>query len=103
GCGQSFEPLDPRLFSFNSPHGWCSECHGFGDVWNAAVNPRLESELEIEIDRERQHEWLDEGEAEPCPTCAGARLNDIARAVRVFDRSIAEISALTAKSAQTWA
>ena len=22
-CGEVFEELDPRLFSFNSPHGWC--------------------------------------------------------------------------------
>ena len=29
GCGQSFEELDPRLFSFNSPHGWCEECQRF--------------------------------------------------------------------------
>jgi excinuclease ABC subunit A len=29
-CGLSFEELDPRLFSFNSPHGWCKDCRGFG-------------------------------------------------------------------------
>ena len=33
GCGESFEELDPRLFSYNSPHGWCEECRGFGVVW----------------------------------------------------------------------
>ena len=32
-CGRAFEALDPRLFSFNSPHGWCSHCRGFGEVW----------------------------------------------------------------------
>ena len=32
-CGRAFEELDPRLFSFNSPHGWCEECRGFGEVW----------------------------------------------------------------------
>ena len=31
-------------------------------------NPRLETALEIEMEQERQHEWLDEGEAEPCPS-----------------------------------
>src|SRR5881409_492691 len=30
GCGRAFEELDPRLFSFNSPHGACEECGGFG-------------------------------------------------------------------------
>ena len=42
--------------------------------------PRLESPLEIDLDRERQHESLDPGLSEPCPTCDGARLNEVARA-----------------------
>ena len=29
-CGLSFPELEPRLFSFNSPHGACSECGGLG-------------------------------------------------------------------------
>ncbi len=29
-CGRSFGELDPRLFSFNSKHGWCEECFGTG-------------------------------------------------------------------------
>ena len=29
-CGFSFEELSPRLFSFNSPFGACSECAGLG-------------------------------------------------------------------------
>ncbi|HEY2883134.1 MAG TPA: excinuclease ABC subunit A, partial [Pirellulales bacterium] len=29
-CGQSFEPLTPHSFSFNSPLGWCKECEGLG-------------------------------------------------------------------------
>src|SRR5262249_12298774 len=27
-CGRSFEPLDPRLFSYNSRYGWCPRCFG---------------------------------------------------------------------------
>ena len=30
GCGLSFLPPDPRLFSFNSPAGACPECNGLG-------------------------------------------------------------------------
>ena len=30
GCGVSFPELEPRVFSFNSPHGACSECGGLG-------------------------------------------------------------------------
>ena len=27
-CSRSFPELDPRLFSFNSKHGWCPKCFG---------------------------------------------------------------------------
>lgn len=27
-----FEPLEPRMFSFNSPFGACPECHGLGEI-----------------------------------------------------------------------
>ncbi|MGI6589792.1 MAG: excinuclease ABC subunit UvrA [Candidatus Iainarchaeum sp.] len=29
-CGMSFEELQPRMFSFNSPFGACEECNGLG-------------------------------------------------------------------------
>jgi len=29
-CGISVPELEPRMFSFNNPHGACSECHGLG-------------------------------------------------------------------------
>jgi len=29
-CGIGYEPLDPRLFSFNSRQGACPDCHGVG-------------------------------------------------------------------------
>jgi len=96
-CGQSFEELDPRLFSFNSPHGWCAECHGFGEVWKQYVNPRLESALEQELDVERQSEDLEEGETQPCPQCHGARLNPQARAVRLGGRPIADFVNLSVR------
>jgi excinuclease ABC subunit A len=30
GCGLSYEELEPRTFSFNSPYGACPRCEGFG-------------------------------------------------------------------------
>jgi excinuclease ABC subunit A len=90
-CGKSFEELDPRMFSFNSPHGWCGECRGFGEVWKQSINPRLESALEQELDIERQSEALERGEAQPCPVCAGSRLNRQAGAVRVCGANLPEI------------
>jgi len=33
-CGIGYEPLDPRLFSFNSRQGACSQCGGMGFEWD---------------------------------------------------------------------
>ena len=29
-CGTSYPELDPRMFSYNSKHGWCTTCVGTG-------------------------------------------------------------------------
>lgn len=31
-CGYSINDMEPRLFSFNSPHGACSSCDGLGSM-----------------------------------------------------------------------
>ena len=102
GCGTSFEDLDPRLFSFNSPHGWCETCRGFGEEWEIKDNPRLESALEIELDHERQHLALEAGDARQCTACDGARLNPVARAVRVGATPIHDVIALAAGELLKW-
>jgi excinuclease ABC subunit A len=91
-CGRSFPELDPRLFSYNSKHGWCAACYGTG--------LRIE---QVEWDDERAKtgtedhvldswvEWLELDE--PCPECEGKRLNKEALAVRFRDQSIADMSA----------
>ncbi len=33
-CGIGYEPLDPRLFSFNSRQGACAQCNGMGFEWD---------------------------------------------------------------------
>ncbi|HEV7609093.1 MAG TPA: excinuclease ABC subunit UvrA [Steroidobacteraceae bacterium] len=83
-CGTSFSELDPRLFSFNSKHGWCEGCFGTG--------------LELEgFDEEQSGEeraWHDspEGDAHTCETCHGQRLNPIALHVRFRDLNIADLT-----------
>jgi excinuclease ABC subunit A len=103
GCGRAFEELDPRLFSFNSPHGACGECGGFGEIWNRAKQTGTEdtgdSVLENELAAERESEWIDEGEAVPCPGCHGSRLNPIARHVRLQNHTIDNFTALSAGEA----
>jgi excinuclease ABC subunit A len=31
-CNQSYEPLAPNMFSFNSPYGACPDCDGLGEI-----------------------------------------------------------------------
>jgi excinuclease ABC subunit A len=103
GCGRAFEELDPRLFSFNSPHGACEECGGFGEIWNQEKQTGAEdtgdSVLENELAAERESEWIDEEEAGPCPACHGSRLNPIARHVRLQNHTIDDFTALSAGEA----
>ena len=78
-CGKSFEVLDPKNFSYNSPRGWCPECRGFGELFYL---PDVDRGARAEAIEESWFEWQ-EGKREPCPKCAGARLNPVARAVRL--------------------
>jgi excinuclease ABC subunit A len=104
-CGWSFEELDPRLFSFNSPHGWCKDCRGFGYTGhkrdlsdrNADV-----SMLEAELEEERRFGSDDDDDTAPrqvCPTCHGSRINEIGRAVQLQKTTIQDFAALTAGEA----
>ena len=92
-CGRSFAEPDPRLFSYNSKHGWCAACYGTG----LAID-------EVHWDEERAKtgaednvldswiEWLEI--EEPCPECGGKRLNREALAVAWRGKSIADYGRL---------
>ena len=87
-CGTGFPELDPRLFSFNSRHGWCKSCFGTG--------------LQLaDFDSEQSGEesaWREPGDSEappvPCAQCGGERLNPVARHVLFQNRSIAALTSL---------
>ena len=72
--GFSFPEIEPRLFSFNSPYGYCDFCTGLG-------TKELFSE-------------------EECPKCHGKRLNENALAVRVGGKNIWEVTSLTIAEAR---
>ncbi|APV52258.1 excinuclease ABC subunit A [Betaproteobacteria bacterium GR16-43] len=100
-CGRSFPELDPRLFSYNSKHGWCAACYGTG----------LQID-EVKWDDERSKtgtedhvldswvEWLELDEA--CPSCDGKRLNKEALSVRFRNESIADMSAQPISAARSF-
>ncbi|HEY6166944.1 MAG TPA: excinuclease ABC subunit A, partial [Verrucomicrobiae bacterium] len=78
GCGRSFEPLDLKNFSYNSPQGWCPKCRGFGELFYL---PEVERGANAEAIEESWWGWANEREI--CPDCQGSRLNPVARAVRL--------------------
>lgn len=78
-CGRSFQPLDPKQFSYNSAQGWCQECRGFGELFYL---PDVDRGARADAIEESWFEWQ-EGKRESCPGCHGARLNPVARAVRL--------------------
>jgi excinuclease ABC subunit A len=102
-CGRAFEVLDPRLFSFNSPHGACEDCGGFGEIWNQELQTGekddSDSVLENELLAERESEWIDATEAHECAKCHGSRLNEVARHVRVQGFAIDQFTNLSSSEA----
>jgi excinuclease ABC subunit A len=72
--GYSFPEIEPRLFSFNSPYGYCPACTGLGTV-------ELFSE-------------------EICKTCHGKRLNENALAVKVGGKNLYEVTILSIEDAK---
>ncbi|MGD8592476.1 MAG: excinuclease ABC subunit UvrA, partial [Gammaproteobacteria bacterium] len=95
GCGRSFEELDPRLFSYNSKHGWCERCLGTG------------VELQDFDETQTGEEWWWQETGEPsdkvCPACEGQRLRPEALAVRFKNQSIAQLNTLpVAKALKTF-
>ncbi len=37
-CGISYPEIQPRIFSFNNPHGACEECRGLGDISEFSID-----------------------------------------------------------------
>ena len=100
-CGRSFPELDPRLFSYNSKHGWCAACYGTGIKIDEVEwdDGRARTGTEDHV-LDSWVEWLELDEA--CPECEGQRLNKDALAVRFRGQSIAEMSAQPISKAETF-
>lgn len=97
GCGTGFQEPDPRLFSYNSKHGWCVTCFGTGEIIESFdATSSGEEEVWQELDIEQGHAPMS------CPTCRGARLNRTALAVQVGERSIATVSATPIHALPEW-
>ncbi len=90
-CGRSFEEPDPRLFSFNSRHGWCPRCYGTGQLLAGFDAEQTGEEI-------WWNQWW-EGPESVCPACSGRRLRPEALAVRFQGWSIDRFAALSVQEA----
>lgn len=91
-CGTSFPEPDPRLFSYNSRHGWCTHCFGTGLQLKGFTEDQTGEETSW-------NEWAKDDELVDCTACHGQRLNRVALAFRWHNRSIAELAAMPVSDA----
>jgi excinuclease ABC subunit A len=97
-CARSFPELDPRLFSYNSKHGWCGRCFGVGQVLDGVDEETTGEEgAWLEAD---QHQYLRSHLV--CGACNGRRLNPTALAVQFQQSNISELTQQTVSDTLTW-
>ncbi len=110
-CDTSYAELDPRLFSYNSKHGWCPDCVGTGVKLSKDERQVFDDSVQDDKQKGREQTFA-EPEIEDlanvaCPSCEGTRLNATARAVRLGSASgqgwrITDIASLSVTDVRHW-
>ncbi|WP_369916515.1 excinuclease ABC subunit UvrA [Limnohabitans sp. T6-20] len=110
-CATSYAELDPRLFSYNSKHGWCPDCVGTGVKLSKDERKVFDDSVRDDKDKGREQTFA-EPEIEDlanvaCPSCEGTRLNATARAVRLGAAPgqgwrITDIASLSVSDVRQW-
>ncbi len=103
-CATSYVELDPRLFSYNSKHGWCPDCVGTGVRLSKEQRKVFDDSVRDERGREQTFFEPDADDVSDavCPSCDGSRLNPTARAVTFAGVSITEIARLSVSDVSAW-
>ena len=105
-CATSYNELDPRLFSYNSKHGWCPDCVGTGVKLSKEQRKVLDDSVRDDKDRGREQTFaepeVDDLVDTVCPTCDGTRLNATARAVTFAGVGITELARLSVDDISIW-
>jgi excinuclease ABC subunit A len=107
-CGQSYPELDPRMFSYNSKHGWCTTCVGTGLALTREQRKAYDDSVRDDDNKGREQSFpSEEAEVEglvdePCPDCSGTRLNAVSRGVTFEGHSIAWIAQWSVTDARKW-
>jgi excinuclease ABC subunit A len=108
-CGTSYPELDPRMFSYNSKHGWCTGCVGTGLTLTREQRKAYDDSVKDDDQKGREQSFPSEEaevegvSGEPCPDCQGTRLNPIARAIRFDDHTITAVAQWAVGDARRWA
>ena len=105
-CATSYPELDPRLFSYNSKHGWCPDCVGTGVKLSKEQRKVFDDSVQADDQKGREQTFA-EPEVEDvqdlaCPTCAGTRLNPTARAVQFAGVAITDLAQRSVKDMHAW-
>ena len=105
-CSTSYAELDPRLFSYNSKHGWCPDCVGTGVKLTRDQRAVFDDSVRADNTGGREQTFA-EPEVEDlhgvtCPTCQGTRLNATARAVRFAGVGITDLARLSVTDIRVW-
>jgi excinuclease ABC subunit A len=106
-CDTSYAELDPRLFSYNSKHGWCTLCVGTGTALTREQRAALDDSVQDPQDRGREKSFaepeLEDVADQACSACQGTRLNPTARAVKFAGVSITELARMSVQRIRAWA
>ena len=105
-CSTSYVELDPRLFSYNSKHGWCPDCVGTGVALTKDQRKVFDDSVKDDDNKGREQTFA-EADIEDlvdaaCPTCKGTRLNATARAVQFNAVAITDIARLSVSDIRKW-
>ncbi|RYF21131.1 MAG: excinuclease ABC subunit A, partial [Comamonadaceae bacterium] len=105
-CATSYAELDPRLFSYNSKHGWCPDCVGTGVKLTKEQRKVFDDSVQDDKEKGREQTFaepeVEDVEGTACPTCHGTRLNATARAVQFAGIGITDIAALSVTDVRRW-
>jgi excinuclease ABC subunit A len=105
-CATSYAELDPRLFSYNSKHGWCTACVGTGVRLTKEQRQALDDSVKADDASGREKTFaepeLEDVALTACATCNGTRLNPTARAVKFSGVGITELARLSVSDIRQW-
>lgn len=113
-CGFAFPELEPRLFSFNNPRGYCETCKGLGtldfteeEVYSeGSEGMRTLSQVKYSYKNQNQTDDDEEQSFEPdirdCPDCRGSRLKPESLNIKINDKNIVELAALNLTELKDW-